>query len=359
MVRMLPLAALPSALERAAAHVSPAQCCQGVFVLLAAGVLAVNALPAGTRERLLDYGARETGAAADATPKKRTKPATGSLERVVAAVAARTQVPHAWFASFYAVYLLCAFAWAVQWWGWQPAEGKIGADTHNVLAWIATKQQQRETDGAEAGPAGGAPGDVVTLVQVYAACGLEALQAARRLYEHAAVLRPSQSKMNAAHWIMGLVFYVCMSVAVWVEGAGAIVATKQAAYSAFLPSVAPMHQTAVWAKVGLGALLFLLASLAQHRCHAHLASLKKYTLPDDRLFRYVVCPHYTCEILLYLSLSVVAAPTGHLFNRTLLSSVFFVVPCLGVTADRTKQWYMDRFGAEQVASKWKMLPFLF
>ncbi|KAJ0354346.1 hypothetical protein COL154_001899 [Colletotrichum chrysophilum] len=87
--------------------------------------------------------------------------------------------------------------------------------------------------------------------------------------------------------------------------------------------------------------------------------LKKYSLPEQGLFRYLVCPHYTCECLLYLGLAIAAAPQGQMINRTLLSAFWFIVANLGTTADGTKEWYAQKFGAEKVASKWKMIPFLF
>ena len=46
------------------------------------------------------------------------------------------------------------------------------------------------------------------------------LQGARRLYEcfSLAPEKKSDSKMQAWHWVLGLLFYSGMSVAVWVEG---------------------------------------------------------------------------------------------------------------------------------------------
>jgi 3-oxo-5-alpha-steroid 4-dehydrogenase 3 len=90
-----------------------------------------------------------------------------------------------------------------------------------------------------------------------------------------------------------------------------------------------------------------------------LASLKKYTLPDQGWFRYIVCPHYTSECLIYVAMSLVTAPPGHLFNQTVLCGLVFVVVTIGVVAHGTKQWYADKFGADKVASRWKMIPLLF
>lgn len=97
----------------------------------------------------------------------------------------------------------------------------------------------------------------------------------------------------------------------------------------------------------------------QHRCHKYLAGLKKYSLPEKGMFRWFVCPHYTCECLLYLSLVIGAAPRGQLYNRTVLCALIFVAVNLGVTAYGTKKWYIEKFGVGKVADKWTMIPFVY
>jgi len=100
------------------------------------------------------------------------------------------------------------------------------------------------------------------------------------------------------------------------------------------------------------------ASRQQQEAHKHLASLKKYTLPTQGLFSNIVCPHYTCECLIYVGLAAAAAPRGHVFNPTLLCALFFVVANLGATANNTKRWYVEKFGADKVP-RWRMIPFIF
>jgi 3-oxo-5-alpha-steroid 4-dehydrogenase 3 len=108
-----------------------------------------------------------------------------------------------------------------------------------------------------------------------------------------------------------------------------------------------------------GVTLFLIASSQQGACHRHLASLKKYTLPHEGLFKYIVCPHYTCECLLYLGIAISAAPAGLLWNQTCLCGLLFVATNLGTTAHGTAQWYAARFGHDRVSRKWSMLPPVF
>ena len=102
--------------------------------------------------------------------------------------------------------------------------------------------------------------------------------------------------------------------------------------------------------------IFLVASGIQHDCHVYLASLPKYTLPTTPIFNSVVCPHYTAECFIYMSLAIIAAPQGTLFNRTLLCALAFVATNLSVTASATKKWYAQKFGREKVEERWRILP---
>lgn len=112
-------------------------------------------------------------------------------------------------------------------------------------------------------------------------------------------------------------------------------------------------------KTGIALPVFWYAWIRQHQCHKHLAGLKKYSLPDSGMFEWLVCPHYTCECLMYLSFVVAGAPAGQWCNKTLLSVLLFVAVNLGVTAHGTRLWYVNQFGAEKVAGKWIMVPFVY
>lgn len=105
--------------------------------------------------------------------------------------------------------------------------------------------------------------------------------------------------------------------------------------------------------------IFLLASGLQHDCHHYLFSLEKYTLPTHPIFARIVCPHYTAECAIYLSLALIAAPKGEMVNKTLLSCLGFVVVNLGVTAATSRQWYRAKFGEEAVRGKWNMIPWVY
>lgn len=105
--------------------------------------------------------------------------------------------------------------------------------------------------------------------------------------------------------------------------------------------------------------IFLIASGVQHDCHKYLTSLQKYTLPTHPAFQRLICPHYTTECLIYLSLALIAAPGGEPINKTILAALIFVMVNLGITADMSKEWYEKKFGKESVVGRWRMLPFIF
>jgi 3-oxo-5-alpha-steroid 4-dehydrogenase 3 len=65
------------------------------------------------------------------------------------------------------------------------------------------------------------------------------------------------------------------------------------------------------------------------------------------------------ECLIYIAIAIGAAPQGHVLNKTVLAGLGFVASNLAVTADSTRKWYIEKFGIEKVASRWRMIPYIF
>lgn len=105
--------------------------------------------------------------------------------------------------------------------------------------------------------------------------------------------------------------------------------------------------------------IFILASGVQYDCHAYLASLQKYTLPAHPAFEKLICPHYFAECLIYIALTFIAAPKGALVNKTVFTALIFVSVNLGVTADISRDWYAQKFGADKIAGKWRIIPLVY
>ncbi|KAM3465878.1 hypothetical protein MY5147_000219 [Beauveria neobassiana] len=327
----------------------PSQWCQVLFLGAAGGIIVMQALPASLRGLLMDYGARGTGKAADEADQKQPlppppPPPSGLKKLVVAVVTGAGQVPHAWFWHFYLLSVACSAFWAWQFW----ARG-------SVLRALAERQQQQQR--ATVDGSGGGVEEAEAMAQmerelgkVFAAWIMMALQGTRRLYESVCVMKTgSGSSMWVVHWAVGLSFYAIMSISVWIEGSDAILASWETQEPARILA----------SRVPVAMALYFWAWNKQHECHAHLARLKKYTLPSEGLFRFLVCPHYTCECLIYLAIAVAAAPMGRWVNGPVMCGLAFVVANLGATAVGTRKWYVQKFGTAAVASRWTMIPFVF
>ena len=195
----------------------------------------------------------------------------------------------------------------------------------------------------------------MTLQRVWLAWFLLLLQGYRRLHESIAFAKPTNSAMPLAIYLIGLVFYVLDSIAIWVEGSATITSLEPLSWIEILRKA--RFGWAPGLRVTLVLPVFILASSIQNDIHRYLASLKKYTLPGHPIFRSVVCPHYLMECVIYLSLAVIAAPPGQLFNKTVFTTFLFTTINLGLVAKGTKQWSVEKFGKE-VESRWRMIPYI-
>ncbi|KAI8966848.1 hypothetical protein F5Y11DRAFT_343217 [Daldinia sp. FL1419] len=306
------------------AGISPASYCQLFYVFAAVTVLAIAAAPESIQRLLTQYGARSS-AAGTSNGDEGERTHDGVLISVIAWATSVGKVPHSWFIHFYILSISCSVFWAAQFF----TRGRI-------LEWIVGNQARSgETS--------------MSINQVAIVWVLMSLQGARRLYEYITVIRPSPSKMWIVHWLLGVSYYFFTGISIWIEGSRSIQSSDRRFFTVETPSIRTI----------LGVITFLTSWFMQHRCHNYLSQLKKYSLPEEGLFRYLICPHYTCECALYLSLAWIAAPMGQMYNRTLICAVLFVAVNLGVTANGTKKWYSDKFGRERVQGKWKMIPGIF
>ncbi|ENI09395.1 hypothetical protein COCC4DRAFT_187106 [Bipolaris maydis ATCC 48331] len=255
-------------------------------------ILVIQAVPA-LRTRFLAYGPRATTPPAQHKQEHRQHRQPSALSRALD-YAASLQVPHGFFSHFYVTSVACSLLWA-----WQ------------MHVWHAHRQQQ----------------------VVWA---LLLLQGLRRVLESHVYTSASKSTMSVAHWLLGLLFYVTINAAIWAETPG-----TASANALLVPAV-------------------MTAQMLQHSYHAYLYRLrtesKGYQLPSHPMFPNLLCPHYTCEVVVYALLSLIAAPDGSLVNWTLVCGAIFVATNLGVTAVGTKEWYMAKFGADKVGSRKRMVP---
>ncbi|CAD6442964.1 b6018af8-a052-4748-8d21-04c424f847d4 [Sclerotinia trifoliorum] len=294
--------------------------CIAFFVLGTTVDLGGTLIPS-FRQHVMNYGSRGITPNASKDASILSKPAN-ILEYI-----GSIQVPHTWFSHYYIVSVASSIFWA-----------------HQIIArgaafrFIASYSQHDTTK-------------LMTVNQIALAWGFMALQGSRRLYESFTLTKPSQSKMWIGLLVVGVAYYIFMGISVWIEG----IATLNAIENPL--DLIEISKPSL--KTSVAVPLFVIASVIQHECHKHLASLKKYTLPSHPFFRNIVCPHYTSECLLYIAIAIVAAPQGQTLNRTVLAGLCFVISNLGVTADSTRKWYVAKFGIDNLKGRWRMLPYVY
>jgi 3-oxo-5-alpha-steroid 4-dehydrogenase 3 len=177
------------------------------------------------------------------------------------------------------------------------------------------------------------------------------LQGSRRLSETYRYSTRSKSQMFVGHYILGLVFYITVNVAVWIEITSSPWSISN--HVSGRPDATYIRKLVV--------VPCFYAHAYQHMCHRYLFELRTqtegppYKLPSEHLFSILICPHYTCEVLIYACMSLLVAPTGRYVNWTLACATVFVAINLGVTANGTKQWYSEQFGVEKLRGRKRMV----
>ncbi|KAF3404727.1 Polyprenol reductase 1 [Talaromyces pinophilus] len=291
--------------------------------------------------RFVNYGPRTSDRhnAKSTDPNPSDKPSSSSsssspshnagfVSQVMDALAT-WQVPHQYFTHYYVLSLLSSAFWISQLLTKGPA-----------FQFVVSNMTDEHLQNS------------MTIQQVLLCTTLMLIQGGRRLYESFALAKPSSSQMWVVHWLLGLCFYAGITTAVWVEGSGSVLSTTLTIQDLRISQV-PSLRTLLCLPI------FLMASGIQHDCHHYLSSLKEYTVPKHPLFQWVVCPHYTAECAIYLSLALLAAPGGEIINKSVLCGLLFVVVNLSSTAYNTEKWYKAKFGEDTVHGKWKMLPGIF
>ncbi|KAG0283406.1 Steroid 5 alpha-reductase 3, partial [Linnemannia gamsii] len=198
-------------------------------------------------------------------------------------------------------------------------------------------------------------------------------QVVRRWYESWFVERPSvEAKMNVSHYIIGITFYSAMAPSTWIDAYEAWIkqgAATGPAESITTSSALPLDSMLLGlnGQCLLGLMIFIWASWHQYNCHVILANLRPkpvkaedkpkkqdYKVPFGDWFQYMVAPHYSAEMLIYISLYLMASSSPLTANSstapTLLFACVWVVVNLGIVARETDQWYRTRFGDRYAAT---------
>ncbi|KAF2264941.1 hypothetical protein CC78DRAFT_215755 [Lojkania enalia] len=299
-------------------------------------ILVIQAIPA-LKTRFLSYGSRATPSSSKPPSPSLLKAPFSPLSHFLDSLAA-IRVPHRLFTHFYVVSVACSVFWGLRLW---RGAFRCGADSSYPfgkpgLRWM--------TDG-----------------QVQLVWLLMLLQGTRRLVESFMYTSSTKSQMWFGHYLLGLLFYVTVNVAIWAEGLPR--------HWEDVPSTChPVHFTLPeelqrhWPKATTLLPAILTAHVLQHTYHEYLFCLRTehstYQLPAHPMFPNLLCPHYTCEIVIYILLSFLAAPIGQTINWTLMAATVFVAVNLAVTAASTREWYIERFGPENVKGRARIVPWV-
>ncbi|KAM0682776.1 3-oxo-5-alpha-steroid 4-dehydrogenase [Mitosporidium daphniae] len=150
------------------------------------------------------------------------------------------------------------------------------------------------------------------------------------------------SSMNLGHLFVGLCHYLLFEISFLTNYA-------RGSYNPYF--------------VAIGAFLFVVSSIGQFLSHISLLELKSNDLQwkypqRNRLFKYIFCPHYFFEVIIYVSfwfLNSLSLPFFYAFVWTLAN--------LSISAANTIEWYSENFPTEHAVNqakfkRWAIIPFL-
>ncbi|KAG9325877.1 hypothetical protein KVV02_006871 [Mortierella alpina] len=314
------------------------------FVIMITAALTAVTLPV-LRDSVLTYGKLDVPPQASST--------TTTSRPGLAASLWSFRVPKSWFAHFY----VFASLWMLYLWI-DLAVYTSPASTPHILTSIypyVSFLTLLNTLGVMATPLTTSPWTPPPQVQLAMFCYL--IQVHRRWYESWFVERPStRATMHVVHYLIAFAYYAAMAPCIWIDAYDSWIQTEgQGDGKASSPA---------WnVRCVLGLTLFLWGSWHQYKCHVILANLRprpsqetdaraaekrevakpEYKVPFGDWFEYMVTPHYTAEMVIYLGFYVMASPA--LFApSTLLLAWIWVVVNLGILARETDQWYRTQFG---------------
>ena len=178
----------------------------------------INSIPA-LSSRFVSYGSRTASSSKNSFVQDQSDDAKSSTSPTVSPLAvvygildtvAAFQVPHAWFTHFYIVSVASSIFWGVQ-----------------ILTQGSCLKAIDELTKSRDGRTGMSPDQTIL---AWALIGIEGI---RRLLESMTSRTSSKSSMFVAHWLLGILFYFAMGVAVWIEGIGTSETPRMTVYSRY------------------------------------------------------------------------------------------------------------------------------
>ncbi|KAF9569520.1 Steroid 5 alpha-reductase 3 [Mortierella alpina] len=314
------------------------------FVIITTGAISAATFPA-LRDSILTYGKLDV-------PPQTSSTAAPTRPGFVATLRS-LRVPKSWFAHFYVfaplwtIYLLLDLAIFTS----PTSFPRFLISAYSYVSFLTLLN----TFGIMATPLTATPWTPPPQIQLVMFCYL--IQVHRRWYESWYVERPSpRATMHVGHYLVGITFYAAMAPCIWID-----------AYDLWIRAGEQGHDEASSPsrniRCMLGLILFIWGSWHQYKCHVILANLRprpvpksdaraaekrevakqEYKVPFGDWFEYMVTPHYTAEMVIYLGFYMMASPALFV-PSTLLVALIWVVVNLGIVARETDQWYRTQFG---------------
>ena len=176
----------------------PSVLLQILYTSGAASILLINSIPA-LRDRFVQYGKVLSPSSSLSPPPPPPPPSPPPTSKSIFAKlldsAAALTVPHHFFWHFYAVAVANALFWAYQ------------LASHGSIYRLVASHARSRKEG-------------MRIEQVVLALLCFLAQASRRLYECLCIQPRSASRMWIGHYLVGILFYTLMAIAIWVEGMG-------------------------------------------------------------------------------------------------------------------------------------------
>ncbi|KAH6592844.1 hypothetical protein BASA50_007800 [Batrachochytrium salamandrivorans] len=202
----------------------------------------------------------------------------------------------------------------------------------------------------------------------------------------------STSRMHLLHYLVGIAFYIGMPVALLLEQSltrASFISNKTISIYFHSPVDDSFFSQLVWTIMGVG--MFAWASVEQHRIHAHLALLRKkmdsdrsigsiktikptgsiktiksiksikpigsirYPLPCGSWFRFVACPHYLFEIIIYASFVILSG----MKDGSAWTVLIWVTCDLAVSANLQWNWYKKIYPTLVTPSWKRLIPLIY
>lgn len=161
---------------------------------------------------------------------------------------------------------------------------------------------------------------------------INCMQSSRRLYECFFVSKFSAvAKIHIFHYLVGIFFYTSINIIPYLK--------LQCGDNEEINSLGY-----------ISLLLFMLAYIDQYYNHMTLSKQKKYNLPQSGLFKYVTCPHYFDEIIIYASCFLLDPSSSYFFI------VLWVMLNLSISANQSYIFYKSQ---KQLRQQLRIIPFMY